>query len=167
MSREVLCDLEQGANITLSTLRTTVHLGSHADGPNHYGRGEAGIGEQPLDRYIGPCRVVRAKVERGARVRPEDIEGGVEGIDCPRVLIRTGTFPDHASWNEDFAGLSVELELKLRPPPRLNVEKRRHDTGDRCCACEHPRNPEGEDRGGTNKTRPVRIVGAVFRGDGR
>jgi kynurenine 3-monooxygenase len=109
MSREVLCDLEQGANITLSTLRTTVHLGSHADGPNHYGKGEAGIGEQPLDRYIGPCRVVRAKVTRGARVRPEDIEGGVEGIDCPRVLIRTGTFPDHASWNEDFAGLSVEL----------------------------------------------------------
>lgn len=108
-SREVLCDLKQGSNITLSTIRTTVHLGSHADGPNHYGVDAPGVGEQALDRYIGACRVVHANVKKGARVVPADLIGGVDQIDAPRVLIRTGTFHDVNAWNEDFAGLSVEL----------------------------------------------------------
>jgi len=34
-AREVLCDMKKGANITLSTLRSTVHLGAHADAPCH------------------------------------------------------------------------------------------------------------------------------------
>ncbi|MFN0132811.1 MAG: FAD-dependent monooxygenase [Phycisphaerales bacterium] len=109
MTREVLCDLERGANITLSTLRTTVHVGSHADGPNHYGKGAAGVGEMPLRHYLGPCHVVEAAVARGGRVRPEDICGGLGAIRHSRVLIRTGTFPDVRRWNADFAGLSVEL----------------------------------------------------------
>ena len=108
MSREVLCDIEKGANITLSTIRATVHLGAHADGPNHYG-GEEGIGERPLSDYLGPCQVVDAPVARGQRVRPQDLVGGVESIHAMCVLVRTGTFPDPERWNEDFAGLSVEL----------------------------------------------------------
>lgn len=28
---------------------------------------------------------------------------------APRVLLRTGTFPDPRNWNEDFAALSPEL----------------------------------------------------------
>lgn len=122
-AREVLCRIEDGANITLSTLRATVHLGAHADGPNHYAaerEGATGIGERALDSYIGPCRVVGAKVARGARVRVEDLvfgseaaggggAGGLELIREPRVLIRTGTFPDPEAWNDDFAGVSVEL----------------------------------------------------------
>ena len=31
LTREVLLDMRAGANITLSTLRATVHLGAHAD----------------------------------------------------------------------------------------------------------------------------------------
>ena len=57
--------------------------------------------------------------------------------------------------------------LKLRPALRLNLDSRRHDNRVWRCGCRHPRNPEGKDRGGTNKTRPARIVGAVFRGDAR
>lgn len=109
LSRETLCDIERGANITLSTLRATVHLGAHADGPNHYGKGAPGIGERSLRHYIGPCHVVEARVARGQRVRPQDIAGGVDQVAEPRVLIRTGTFPDPENWNSDFAALSVEL----------------------------------------------------------
>ncbi len=108
-SREVLCDIARGDTVTLSTIRTTVHLGAHADGPNHYGSGEPGIGERALRHYVGECRVVEARVARGARVRPEDIVGGVGAIREPRVLIRTGTFPDPEMWNADFGALSVEL----------------------------------------------------------
>ncbi|MCC6661517.1 MAG: FAD-dependent monooxygenase [Phycisphaerales bacterium] len=109
LSREVLCDLDRGDGITLSTIRATVHLGAHADGPNHYGRGAPGIGERSLHHYIGRCRVVEARIGRGQRVRPTDLAGGIDPITEPRVLLRTGTFPDPESWNEDFAGLSVEL----------------------------------------------------------
>ena len=34
-TREVQLDMKRGDNITLSTLRSTVHLGAHVDGPNH------------------------------------------------------------------------------------------------------------------------------------
>lgn len=109
LSREMLCDIEKGANITLSTLRATVHLGAHADGPNHYARGAPGIGQRRLDYYLGSCRVVDARVKRGQRVGVNDIAGGVEAIREERVLIRTGAFPDPDHWNEDFAALEPAL----------------------------------------------------------
>lgn len=109
LSREVLCDMGAGANITLSTLRSTVHLGAHADGPNHYGHPAPGISERSLRHYIGPCTVVHARVGRGERVTPEGLGVRPEQIRTARVLIRTDTFPDATAWNNDFAGLSVAL----------------------------------------------------------
>jgi arylformamidase len=104
----VLCEIESGASVTLSTLRSTVHLGAHADGPNHYGRGAPSIDRVPLDRYLGECAVLDAPVKRGVRVTPGDVRG-LDGCRATRVLIRTGTFPDPEKWNDDFAALSVEL----------------------------------------------------------
>ncbi len=120
-SREVLLDRERGDTVTLSTIRATVHLGSHADASNHYakaGEGAKGIEAMPLAHYIGECRVVscsfppaprgRAGEVLGRRITPSDI-AGFDRIREPRVLIRTSTFPNSTSWNNDFSGLSVEL----------------------------------------------------------
>lgn len=109
LSREVLCDQARGDTVTLSTIRTTVHLGSHADGPNHYGQGAPGVGEMPLEHYLGLCSLIDAPVARGARVRTGDVVGGLHAVKHPRVLVRTGTFPDATRWNRDFAGLSPDL----------------------------------------------------------
>lgn len=111
-TREMLCDLSKGANITLSTLRATVHLGAHADGPNHYVHPAPGIGERPLHHYLGSCQLIDADVRRGARVRIEDLRLPPKDngrITQPRVLIRTGTFPDPNKWNSDFAALDPAL----------------------------------------------------------
>jgi arylformamidase len=109
-SREILCDMKQGANLTLSTLRATVHLGAHADGPNHYGRDAVGIGERPLDLYVGPCQVIRVDVPRGSRI-------GLDRITAPittsRVLFATGTYPDPNDFNHDFAALAPNLIDRL------------------------------------------------------
>lgn len=105
-SREVLLDMKQGANLTLSTLRATVHLGAHADGPNHYGLDAPSIDQRPLDHYLGPCQVIAAPVERGQRIGPDAID---EAIEAERILFNTGTFPDPTHFNEDFAALSPEL----------------------------------------------------------
>ncbi|MDX2132301.1 MAG: cyclase family protein [Planctomycetota bacterium] len=117
MTREVLCELAKGDSVTLSTIRATVHLGAHADGPNHYTPSGVGIGERDLSYYLGLCMVVDAPVARGSRVRVEDVArhlpggtaGGLAAIAAPRVLIRTGTFPDFQAWNDDFAGLEPAL----------------------------------------------------------
>lgn len=107
-ARRVLFDIKTGANITLSTLTATVHLGAHADGPNHYGEPAPGIGERPLDHYLGPCHVVTASIERGRRVTWEDVRWP-DAIRHPRILIRTGTSPDPDHFNTDFAALDPEL----------------------------------------------------------
>jgi arylformamidase len=97
-SREVLCDIARGDNITLSTLRATVHLGAHADAPSHYGRDAPAIEDRSLDYYLGPCQVVRIEARRETRVTLPDLE-----VRAERVLLATGTFPDPEDFNTDFA----------------------------------------------------------------
>ena len=106
MSREVLMDMARGDNITLSTLRATMHLGAHADGPNHYGKDAPAIDERGLDYFLGPCQVIRVGVARATRITPAMLPGEVT---TSRVLFATGTYPDPENWNRDFAALSVEL----------------------------------------------------------
>ena len=107
-TREMVCDMANGANITLSAMRSTVHLGSHIDGANHYSHPAAGVDAWELDRFLGPCAVVDATVARSARVRIEDI-AWPQGALPSRVLVRTRTFADFARWNSDFAAFSPEL----------------------------------------------------------
>lgn len=104
-SREVLMDLAKGDPVTLSTLRATVHLGAHADAPNHYGLNAPDIASRSLTPYLGECSVIRVAVERGALVTADMLPASV----APRVLLATGTFPDPGHFNEDFAALAPEL----------------------------------------------------------
>jgi arylformamidase len=106
-ARSVSLDIDAGAHLTLSDVRTTLHAGAHADAPSHYAAGGADIASRSLDYYIGQCIVVHVNVNRGDRIRPMHIAG--KAITAPRVLFRTGTFPDPQNWNDDFASLSPEV----------------------------------------------------------
>jgi arylformamidase len=105
-SRTIALSIDQGANLDLSSITTTVHVGAHTDAPSHYAKGGASIAERPLELYIGPCQVVAVDVGRGERIRPEHVR---DAIVAPRVLFRTGTQPDPDVFNTDFASLSPEL----------------------------------------------------------
>ncbi len=107
--RRMVCRIAEGAPIDLSAVTTTVHLGAHADGSNHYDQRGVGVGEMPLVHYLGACQVVDAPIARGGRAEPKDVVGGVTAICAPRVLIRTGTFDGFEAWNEDFGGLGPAL----------------------------------------------------------
>ena len=100
-------DIKAGANITLSEIHTTVHVGAHADAPAHYVRDGMDIASRRLEFYIGRCVVLRVPVRRGERVIVEHLDGKV--LSAPRVLLRTGTFPNPRKWNNDFAYLSPAL----------------------------------------------------------
>lgn len=99
-------EMSAGGNLTLSDVRTTLHVGAHTDAASHYVADGEDIASRSLDYYVGRCNVVHVNVG-GERILPRHIEG--KRIDAPRVLFRTGTFPDPRNWNDDFASLSPEL----------------------------------------------------------
>lgn len=104
--REVLAEIEAGNGITLSTLHSTVHLGAHADAPNHYAAHAPAIADRSLEYYLGRCQVVHVSVGKNARITPDLVKAPIQ---AERVLFRTNTFPDPEDFNEDFAALSPEL----------------------------------------------------------
>lgn len=113
--REASLAIAEGANIDLSAIRTTLHVGAHADAPSHTVGGAPAMHAVPLEPYYGPCEVVRVEVGRGARVRPEHL---AHAPRAPRLLLVTGTFPDANAFNGDFASLSAPLVEHLH---RLGV----------------------------------------------
>lgn len=105
-SRHVNLAIADGHNIDLSHITTTVHVGAHTDAPSHYAADGATIEQRPLQRYYGPCQVMRVAAGRGERITVAHLTGP---ITAERVLFRTGTFPDPDVFNEDFAALSPGL----------------------------------------------------------
>ncbi|MFN0059001.1 MAG: cyclase family protein [Planctomycetota bacterium] len=104
--REVLLDMRQGANINLTTLHATVHLGAHADAPSHYAIDGADIAARSLEYYLGPCQVVKVAVGKNERIGVAHLR---TTIVERRVLFITGTYPDSTEFNEDFAAFEPAL----------------------------------------------------------
>lgn len=100
-------EMASGANLTLSEIRTTVHVGAHADAPSHYVATGDDIASRPLDYYLGRCNVFHIADARGRRIMPSDLMQ--RNLTAKRVLLRTDSFDDHRRWNHDFASLSPEL----------------------------------------------------------
>ena len=98
--------ISDGSNIDLSSINTTVHLGAHTDAPSHYLAEGEGIGDRDLSYYYGDAQVMRVDVGRGERIRQSHLTGP---IHAPRILFRTGTYPDPNQFNTDFASLSPAL----------------------------------------------------------
>jgi len=107
-ARRVALSMAKGDNLELSSIQSTVHVGAHADAPSHYHLEGRSIDAQPLAPYCGPCQVVEVALPRGARIQPADLGVELAGLP-PRVLLKTGSFPDPDAFNEDFNSLSPEL----------------------------------------------------------
>jgi arylformamidase len=106
-SQRFLLNLEQGDNLTLSTIESTVHLGAHTDAPSHYQAGGKDISERSLDYYYGHCQVIDVShLPRGTRITPNHFDGE---ITAKRVLFRTASFPNPDHFNTDFCSLSADV----------------------------------------------------------
>lgn len=104
--RKLVMDMKKGDHLGLSYIKTTVHIGAHADAPNHYLLGGGGIESRNLRLYLGPCQVVDVRSGQG-RVTVKEISH----IDnwTPRVLFFTDSFSNPQEWRDDFRSLSPEL----------------------------------------------------------
>lgn len=109
--RNEILSFEKKNHLTLSNIKTTLHIGAHADAPNHYHADGVSIDQRSLEFYMGPCQVVHAQLDNPRRIQPQDIQ--IEKIVAERVLFRTDSFPDPDYWNSDFSSLSPELVEEL------------------------------------------------------
>jgi arylformamidase len=105
-----LSRMSEGGGIDLGSLHTTYHVGAHTDAPQHYRLGGRDAAQLPLEPYHGPCEVVEVQATRGERFGIEDL---ARQPTAPRVLFKTGTFPDPHKWNDDFAAPEPELIDRL------------------------------------------------------
>lgn len=105
LTREVLVDISQGSHMDLSTVRSTVHIGAHADAPRHFHRDGVSIDAVDLSVYIGPCVVVT--VQAGALIQVTHCQKPIDN-GAKRILFRTLSYPDICTFNEDFTAISPE-----------------------------------------------------------
>lgn len=106
-SHGISMDMRRGDSLTLSQIQTTVHLGAHADAPNHYFKSGDSIERRNLKLYMGAAQVISVDLPQKSRVEPRHIQH--TSIQAPRVLFRTGSYPNPDHWNDDFSSLSREM----------------------------------------------------------
>ena len=79
--------MDKGDTVTLSTFSMGAHTGTHVDAPMHFIKGGASLDRIPLDRFIGPVRVIdcspNALVIDAAELNKHDWKG------AQRVFFRT------------------------------------------------------------------------------
>lgn len=141
-ARTVTCTLSGGASVNLSSIRTTVHVGAHADAPWHTADDGRSIADVDLEPYWGPAVVLHVPAKPCQRLSMRDVGPRLErwrrvrgaaddpahllrvhqasaatpwesGTGTFRCLIATGTFPEPEAWSSDFAALSPELVEEL------------------------------------------------------
>lgn len=98
--------ISAGDALDLSSMRTTLHIGTHADAPSHVVQGGQSIDALELSPFLGPCEVIEVSLPTGERILPRHLPGPVR---APRVIFKTGSCPDPTRFSEAFNSLSPEL----------------------------------------------------------
>ncbi|MEE8104063.1 MAG: cyclase family protein [Planctomycetota bacterium] len=102
-----LLRIEDGSSVHLSTLTFSCHTGAHADAPGHYVEGAPGIDAVPLERYLGPCRLIDVRPKDHA-IRPDDL-GGADIAGAERLILRTRAEGDRTVFPDPLTCLTPEL----------------------------------------------------------
>lgn len=101
---ESVMQMASGASCNVSTIRMSVHCGTHADAPSHYVEGAEDAAELDLHAYLGPCRLLDVSgVGTPSLVDPECLEGKLDGVE--RVILRTKSNHDHTVFDPSFTAL--------------------------------------------------------------
>lgn len=91
--------MADGAAVNVSRLTLSPHNGTHADAPFHYDPTGLTMAEVPLDRYIGPARLIA--LEGRTNITRADL-AGLDLSGTPRLLVRTGSCPDPTQFYPGF-----------------------------------------------------------------
>ena len=128
--RTINADMKAGANLTLSDMRVSLHVGAHADAPSHYLADGQDISIRRLDLYLGRCIVVDVDVPRGER-RPTNSRRSARRafFSGPErfLIIAAGTTISRASrrnWSTISTTTASDSSASTRPRSILSTRKR-------------------------------------------
>jgi arylformamidase len=79
-----------GASVNVGSIQTSVHTATHCDAPFHFDDAGLTVDQIPPDHFIGPAWVVDVR----GWPRWGDVLQELDFVDTPRVLFRTGDWPD-------------------------------------------------------------------------
>jgi arylformamidase len=91
----------RGDSCTVSRVTLSSHLGAHADAPLHFAPGGDDAAAMPLDRYIGPARVIQ--IPGHAAIGPDE---ALWAAGAERVLYRVLGADAGAGFPGAFAALT-------------------------------------------------------------
>lgn len=86
--------LAEGASVNLGRITTSLHCGTHADAFFHFEEAGLTIERFAPERYVGPAVVVDLSAKFSGslgEITRADLEAGV---NAPRLLLKTGGWPD-------------------------------------------------------------------------
>ena len=115
MSFTFVKDMRRGDPLTLSAYSLGAHSGTHVDAPMHFIAGGASVDQIPIDRLIGPARVIEiadsVQAIDAAELAKHDWRG------APRVLFRTRSsihgWMTQPNFHRDFAYIAADAAQML------------------------------------------------------
>ena len=100
---------DKGDHAVVSHLDLGAHSGTHVDAPAHFVPGGALLDSIPLDRFVGPARVVRIP-DNVDLITPELLNQACLSLESERVLFRTRNSilwtQGHTTFDERFCAIS-------------------------------------------------------------
>lgn len=117
-SRRHTMRIAEGGSSNVSAIDLCVHTGTHVDAPLHIDDSGCDIDRVPLDRFIGPARVLAFPAAKS--IRASDLSG-LDWSGVERVLFKTRSsgLPEHhfdtdyVYLEADAAGFLVEKGIRL------------------------------------------------------
>jgi arylformamidase len=115
MRFEFLKEMRRGDPLTLSAYSLGAHSGTHVDAPMHFIANGAPIDKVPLDRFIGPARVIEIADDVQAITASELEKHQWRG--APRILFRTRSsirgWMTSPLFHRDFANIAPDAAQLL------------------------------------------------------
>jgi arylformamidase len=101
--------IADGASVNVGAVETSVHTATHCDAPFHYDDRGRTVEQLPPETFVGPAWVadVRGVVEWRSRLDGADL------AETPRVLFRTGGWPDTRRFPDSIPVMEPDLPAWL------------------------------------------------------
>ena len=112
-SQEWVMRMEDGASCNVSTMRMSVHCGTHTDAPLHFDSQGRGMAEVSLDAYLGRCRVVDVRGVGDPPLIPAEALTDAVLAGVERILFRTHDRHDPNTFDPGFTAVGPAAAARL------------------------------------------------------
>ena len=129
-------DLERGDIANDTTIRLSVHTGTHVDAPLHFVKEGSSVEQMPLDILMGTALV--ADVSEVEAITPDTLEALALPKGTQRLLLRTRNSQmwqtGSSEFNPDFVAITADaaqwiVDRGIRLPPGRRRRPRDHQLG--------------------------------------